>query len=451
MERISGWEKWDKKTQKEAVDFCEPYKQFLSENKTERLFVKKCVKIVEKLGYKPLESYKKLSQGSKFYKINKEKLLMVGTIGKTPLTDGCRLIVAHIDSPRLDLKTSPIYQDEEFCMFKTYYYGGIKKYQWLTIPLAIYGTVVFKNGEKKEFVIGEREDDPVFTITDILPHLGKEQMSKVLSEAFPGEKLNVVIGSIPDKKSKKNKVKNNILNILKSKVGMLEEDFFSSELQLVPAGKLRDVGFDKSMVLGYGQDDRVCSYTAFKAHIDIPTPQKTSICMLVDQEEIGSPGATSAASLFFEFTIEDIIERSGLKPSNFKNVIQNSQAISADVGILLDPNFKEAFEPRNAARIGCGIILEKNTGRAKGGCIEPSPEYLAFLRDLFEKNNVLWQSGEMGKLELGGGGTVATFFAKYNIDTIDCGTGVLSMHAPYELTSKADIYSTYLAYKAFYK
>jgi len=451
MERKTGWEKWDEKTKKEAMDFCEPYKQFLLENKTERLFVQNCVKMAERKGFKPLDSYKKLSPGNSFYKVNKGKLLMMGTMGKTPLVKGCRLIVAHVDSPRLDLKTSPVYQDEELCLLKTYYYGGIKKYQWLTIPLAIYGTVVLKNGEKKEFAIGEKEDDPVLNITDLLPHLGKEQMKKPVSEAFPAESLNIIVGSMPDKKSKNEKVKNNILKILKDISGMSEEDFLTGDFHVVPAGRLRDAGLDRSMVLGYGQDDRVCSYTAFKAILDVSSPEKTSICMLVDQEETGSAGATSATSQFFRFVLEEIMEKSGLEASDFKNMIQNSHAISADVNVLLDPNFKEAFEIRNAARAGCGVIMLKNTGGAKGGCIEPSPEYLAFMRGLFDRNNVLWQTGEMGKLELGGGGTVAAFFARYNMDTVDCGTGILSMHAPYELTSKADIYSTYTAYKAFYR
>ncbi len=451
MERKTGWEKWDEKTTKEAMDFCEPYKKFLSENKTERLFAGCCIKLAQEKGFKPLDRFKKLSAGDRFYKINKEKLLILGTVGKDTLTKGCRFIVGHIDSPRLDLKTSPIYQDEGLCLFKTYYYGGIKKYQWLTIPLALYATIVLKNGQKKEFVIGEKENDPVFSITDLLPHLGKDQMKKTVSEAFPGENLNVIIGSLPNKKSKKQKIKNNILEILKSIAGMSEEDFISSEFHLVPAGPLRDVGFDRGMILGYGQDDRVCSYTSFMALLDVPSPIKTSFCILVDQEEIGSPGTTSARSEFFRFVMEEVMEKIGLNTKEFRDVMQNSKAISADVNVLIDPNFKEVSDSMNAARAGCGVILSKNTGIAKGGSIEPTAEYLAFLRDLFDRNNVLWQPGEQCKLEQGGGSTVAAFFAQYNIDTVDCGTGVFSMHAPYEITSKADIYATYQAYRAFYK
>jgi len=451
MEKKTGWEKWNEKTKKKAMGFCEDYKRFLSDNKTERLFTSSCVKTAEKRGFKPLGSYKKLTAGDRFYKTNKGKLVIAGIMGKTSFAGGTRLIAAHTDSPRLDLKTSPLYQEEDLCLFKTYYYGGIKKYQWLTIPLAIYATVVFKNGDKKEFIIGENEEDPVFTITDLLPHLGKDQMKKTISEGFPGERLNVIAGSIPDKGSKKEKVKKNVLKILNSTCGMSEDDFLSSEIQLVPAGKLRDAGFDRGMVLGYGQDDRVCSYTAFNALLDTASPGLASLCILVDQEEIGSPGATSAQSEFFRFLLEEVAEKAGLKPGDLKNVIQNSKAISADVDTVMDPNFKEVSDSRNIARSGCGVVLSKNTGIAKGGCVEPTAEYLAFLRDLFDSNNILWQTGEMGKLEQGGGGTVATFFARYNIDTANCGTGVLSMHAPYELTSKADIYATYLAYRAFFQ
>jgi aspartyl aminopeptidase len=451
MKKETGWVKWNEKTRKDAIGFCEPYKKFLSENKTERLFAESCLRIAEKKGFKPLESFRKLSSGDKFYKINKGKLLMMGTMGKSSMKNGCRFIIAHIDSPRLDLKTIPVYQDEELCLFKTHYYGGIKKYQWLTIPLAMYATVILKNGERKEFILGEKEGDPVFCITDLLPHLGKDQMKKPLSEAFPGENLNVLVGSIPDLKSKDEKVKNNVLGILKSLAGMEEDDFLSSEFQMVPAGKLRDAGFDRGMVLGYAQDDRICSYTSFMAMMDVPAPEKTSFCMLVDQEEIGSPGATSAQSEFFRFVIEETSEKAGLATSHFRDIIQNSKAISADVNVMLDPNFKEVSDSRNAARAGCGVILSKSTGAAKGGSVEPTAEYLAFLRDLFDRNKVLWQAGEMCKLEQGGGGTVATFFARYNIDTVNCGPGVFSMHAPFELTSKADIYSTYQAYRAFYR
>jgi len=451
MERKSGWEIWDEQTKKQAIEFCEGYKRFLSENKTERRFVKGTLDIASSCNMKPLSEIKKLRAGDTFYCINKEKVLLLGKIGIAPLTTGCRFIVSHIDSPRLDIKTDPMYEDENICLLKTYYYGGIKKYQWLTIPLAMYGTIVFKDGTKKEIVVGEEEGEPVFNITDLLPHLGKDQEKKTIGEGFPGENLNVIIGSIPLGGKEKEKVKANILKILKDNYGIDENDLISSEVQFVPAGRMRDAGFDSSMLLGYGQDDRVCAYTSMKAFFDVDRPTYSIFCMMVDQEEIGSRGATSAQSEFFRFVMDELIEKAGLSTVDFRTIIQNSKAISADVDTVLDPNYKEVYDPKNTARLGCGVVLTKITGgRGKGHSIEPSAEYIAYIRDIFDKNKVLWQPGEIGKIEQGGGGTIATYIARYNIDTVDCGTGVLSMHAPYELTSKADVYSTYLAYRAFY-
>ncbi|HOL22101.1 MAG TPA: aminopeptidase [bacterium] len=451
MERKSAWEVWDEKTRKEALGFCEGYKDFLSENKTERKFVRGCLDIASGFSVKPLDDYKKLKPGDVFYKINKERVLLMGRIGEKPLTQGCRFIVSHIDSPRLDLKTNPLYEDENICLLKTYYYGGIKKYQWLTIPLAMYGTVVLKDGTKKEIVIGEKETEPVFNITDLLPHLGKDQAKKTIEEGFPGENLNVIVGSIPLGEKDKEKVKGNVLKILKDNYGIEEDDFISSEFQFVPSGKMRDEGFDRSMISGYGQDDRVCAYTSMKAFLDSAKSLYSTFCIMVDQEEIGSRGATSAQSEFFRFVMEEVIEKTGLSAGDFRTIIQNSKAISADVDTIFDPNYKEVSDPKNTARLGCGVVLTKITGgRGKGHSIEPTAEYIAYIRDIFDKNGVIWQTGEIGKIEQGGGGTIATYIARYNIDTIDCGTGVLSMHAPYELTSKADVYSTYLAYRAFY-
>ncbi|MGI6595845.1 MAG: aminopeptidase [Elusimicrobia bacterium] len=451
MKRKSGWEIWDKKTQKRVFDFCEGYKDFLSKNKTERLFVAGALDKGKNHTIKPLDTCKKLKQGDIFYKVNKEKVLVMGRMGAKPLKDGCKFIVSHVDSPRLDLKTNPIYEDEDICLLKTYYYGGIKKYQWLTIPLAMYGTVVFKNGQKREIVIGEKETDPVFCITDLLPHLGKDQAKKTIEDGFPGENLNIIIGSIPLKGKEKEKTKENILKILEETCGIKEDDFISSEFQFVPAGKIRDAGIDKSMVLGYGQDDRVCAYTSMMAFFDTDKTPYTTFCVMVDQEEIGSRGATSAQSEFLKYVLEEVIEKAGGKPSDFRTVIQNSKAISADVDTVIDPNYKEVSDPRNTAKLGHGVVLTRITGgRGKGHSIEPSAEYIAYIRDIFDRDGVLWQPGEIGKIEQGGGGTIATYIARYNIDTIDCGTGVLSMHAPYELISKADVYSTYLAYKSFY-
>ncbi|RKY31138.1 MAG: aminopeptidase [Candidatus Omnitrophota bacterium] len=454
MERKNCWEIWDEREKENCFKFCENYKNFISINKTERKFLSSCIKLAEENGFKDIKNYEKISPGDKFYKINRGKEGIFGICGEKSPLEGCKFIVAHIDSPRIDLKTNPLYEDEGLCFLKTYYYGGIKKYQWLTIPLAFYGFVVLKDGKKVEIEIGDKEGDPVFTITDLLPHLAKDQIKKTIEEGFPGENLNILSGSIMDteKKDEKEKVKRNVLKILKENYGIEEEDFISGEFQIVPAGKALDLGFDKSMVLAYGQDDRVCSYTSFQALLKTTSPKKSIFCILVDQEEIGSKGATSAQSSFFTYFMEEFIEKTGGKVSELKEVFENSKAISADVDSLFDPNFKEVHDPRNAARLGCGVILTKITGgRGKIGSIEPTAEYLSYIRRIFDKNNVIWQPGEIGKVEQGGGGTVATYFARYNIDTVDCGTGVLSMHAPYEVTSKADIYSTYLAYLAFYK
>jgi aspartyl aminopeptidase len=451
MGRKTGWEVWDEKTKKQAMEFCEGYKEFLSVNKTERRFARETVNRLARKQIKSLDSFKKLSPGDMFYRVNKEKVLLLGKIGTRPFTEGGKFIVSHIDSPRLDLKASPLYEDENLAFLKTIYYGGIKKYQWLTIPLAMYGTVVFKNGQRKEIVVGENDAEPVFNITDLLPHLGKDQAKKTIEEGFPGENLNIIAGSIPDMKGKKEKIKQNILNSLKKTYGIEEEDFISSEFQFVPAGKLRDAGFDGSMIHGYGQDDRACAYTSMEAFEGVAKPEKSIFCIMVDQEEIGSMGSTSAQSEFFRFVIEEVMEKTGVAPKEFKTVIQNSKAISADVDTVLDPNYKEVADPRNTARMGCGVVITRTTGgRGKVYSTEPTAEYTAYIRNIFDKNGVLWQPGEIGKIEQGGGGTIATYVARYNIDTIDCGTGILSMHAPYELASKADIYSTYLAYRAFY-
>ncbi|MFN4228117.1 MAG: aminopeptidase [Candidatus Ratteibacteria bacterium] len=451
MERKNGYEIWDEKKIKETYDYSEKYKKFLTENKTVRKFIKSCIEESKKFGFKELEKYEKLNKGDKFFKVNKGREVIFGIIGEKKLIDGCRFIVAHVDCPRIDLKTTPLYEDENIALFKTYYYGGIKKYQWLTIPLSLVGYVFLKNGNVKEIEIGEKEDDPVLTITDLLPHLAKEQYKKSIEDGFPGESLNVFVGTTPDKNKDKEKVKSNVLKILKENYGIEEEDLLSAELELVPSGKAKDVGFDKSMILAYGQDDRVCSYTSFTALINSIDSVNNIFCILVDQEEIGSRGSTSASSSFFEYLIEEVLEKGGYSISDKRKLFENSKAISGDVNTLLDPNYKDAYEPKNAARINCGVVLTKITGaRGKSGSTEPTGEYVAYIRNIFDKNKVLWQPGEIGKLELGGGGTVASYFARYNIDTIDCGTGVLSMHAPFELTGKIDIYSTFEAYKVFY-
>lgn len=448
MLRTNAWKSWEEKEREKVFSFAEEYRSFISENKTERKFVDACVKFAKKAGFNEISTMKKITQGNKIFKVNKSKQVIFGKIGKLPVEEA-RFIVAHIDAPRLDLKPSPVYEDEEIALLKTCYYGGIKKYHWLTIPLALYGTVVLKTGEKKAIEIGDKPSDPVFTITDLLPHLSKDQLKKTIEEGFPGENLNILAATIPLKEEKES-VKKNLFSILNKNYGINEDDLISSEFEAVPAGEARDLGFDKSLILGYGQDDRVCSYACFRALIDSKEIEKSLFCVLVDQEEIGSYGSTSAQSAFFQFFIEEVLEKTKSQKS-IKDVYENSKAISADVSSLLDPTYKEAYDTRNAARIGHGVCVERTTGgRGKGGSTEPTVEYIAWIRKIFDENNVHWQPSELGKVEQGGGGTVATFFARLNIPTIDCGTGVISMHAPFEVTSKADVYSTYLAYKTFY-
>lgn len=449
MLKTNAWKTWDEKEKQAAFKFAEEYKHFISINKTERKFLESSIEMAKNCGFKKISELNKISQGDRIFKINKDKQGIFGIIGKEPLEAGARFIVAHIDTPRLDLKPNPIYEDEGIAYFKTCYYGGIKKYQWLTIPLALYGTVVLKTGEKKTIEIGDNPGDPVFTISDLLPHLSKDQIKKTIEEGFPGEGLNVLVATIPSKEEKE-PVKNNLLSLLRKKYGISEDDLISSEFEMVPAGEARDLGMDRSLILGYGQDDRVCSYACLRALVDSKKTEKSVFCIFVDQEEIGSYGSTSAQSTFFQNFIEELAEKAGYK-KNLRYIFENSKAISADVSSLFDPGYKEAYDPRNTARIGHGVCLERTTGgRGKAGSTEPPAEYIAWMRKIFDENHVHWQPAEIGKVEQGGGGTVATFLARLNILTIDCGTGVISMHAPFEVTSKADVYSTYLAYSVFY-
>ncbi|HOJ31143.1 MAG TPA: aminopeptidase [bacterium] len=451
MLRTNAWKSWKDKEIEKVFQFAEDYRLFISKNKTERKFVDAVVELAKKSGFNDLSTKKeKLMPSDKIYKINKGKQIILGIIGKQPLDQGARFIVAHVDAPRLDLKPSPVYEDESMAFFKTCYYGGIKKYQWITIPLALYGIAVLKTGKMKKVEVGDNESDPVFTITDLLPHLAKDQLKKTIEEGFPGENLNILAATIPSKEEEKEPVKKNIFSLLNKKYGITEEDVISSEFEIVPAGPARDLGIDRSMILGYGQDDRVCAYTSFKALLENSKPEKSIFCILVDQEEIGSYGTTSAQSTFFQFFLEEVAEKTECKQP-LRNIYENSRALSADVSSLLDPGYREAYDSKNSARIGHGVCVERTTGgRGKAGSTEPAAEYIAWIRKIFDENHVHWQPSEIGKVEQGGGGTVATFFARLNIPTIDCGTGVLSMHAPFEVTSKADIYSTYLAYKTFY-
>ena len=374
-------------------------------------------------------------------------------IGKKPVSEGISILGSHIDAPRLDLKQNPLYEDTELAFFKTHYYGGIKKYQWLTIPLAIHGVVVKGDGTSVEIVIGEDEDDPVFNITDLLPHLAREQMQKKMSEAVTGEGLNVLLGSMPYKDDKvKEKVKLSILSILNKRYGIMEEDFQSAELEIVPAQKARDVGFDKSMVGGYGQDDRVCAYPALRALLDTEAPERTVVCLLTDKEEIGSMGNTGAkSSLLVDFVANIIaLTEDAYSDLKLRSCFSRSKMLSADVNAAVDPNYESVYEKRNATYLGHGIVLQKYTGaRGKYDSSDASAEFFGEIRKLFNDNGIMWQTGELGKVDEGGGGTIAQFAANLGIDVLDCGIAVLSMHSPFEITSKIDIYMTYNAYKVF--
>ncbi|HOJ79675.1 MAG TPA: aminopeptidase [Clostridiales bacterium] len=455
--RRNAWEKVDEEYIKKAFDFCEKYKDFLNASKTEREFAANTEKLAVAAGFKKLDdliaSNKRLKPGDKVYHINRKKSAVLAVIGKKPLSEGVNILGAHIDSPRLDLKQNPLYEDTEMAFFKTHYYGGIKKYQWLTIPLAIHGVVVKGDGTSVEIVIGEDDDDPVFSITDLLPHLAREQMQKKMGEAVSGEGLNVLLGSMPFNDEKvKEKVKLNILDILNKRYGIVEEDFQSAELELVPAQKFRDVGFDKSLVGGYGQDDRVCAYPALKAILDIDTPERTAVCLLTDKEEIGSMGNTGAQSNLLQDFLANIIALADDAYSDLKlrACLSKSRMLSADVNAAVDPNYESVYEKRNATYLGHGIVLQKYTGaRGKYDSSDASAEFVGEVRKLFNDNGIFWQTGELGKVDEGGGGTIAQYAANLGIDVLDCGLSVLSMHSPFEITSKIDIYITYNAYKVF--
>ena len=425
--------------------FCEGYKTFLDNAKTEREAVAQTVILAEKAGFKPYEAGKKYAAGEKIYFVNREKAVILTVMGKRSLEDGVRLAAAHIDSPRLDLKQNPLYEDKELCLFKTHYYGGIKKYQWTTVPMSLHGVVVKGNGEKVTVRIGEDQGDPVFCVTDILPHLADSQMKRPAPQIIKGEELNLLIGSRPFKDDKvSNKVKLNIMSLLFDKYGIVEDDFVSAELEAVPAFKASDVGFDRSMVGAYGQDDRVCAYTALQAILDCNDPDYTCMTVLTDKEETGSDGNTGLNSSYLPYFIADLAKPYGI---DGRTVISASECLSADVNAAVDPTFIEPFEIRNASQINYGVVATKFTGsRGKSGTSDASAEFVGRIRNLFDAHDVIWQTGELGKVDGGGGGTVAQYIANLNFDVIDVGVPVLSMHAPFEVTSKLD---TYMAYKAF--
>ena len=454
MYRKNAWLKYSQKEQKEVMNFAEGYKRFLSKSKTERLAVKEGLVLLEKAGFKSAEGLKKLAQGDKVYFVNKNKNICAFIIGQKPLVEGMRILGAHIDSPRLDLKEHPIYEKNGFALGDTHYYGGVKKYQWTTIPLALHGVVCKKDGSVVEVNIGEDEKDPIVGITDLLIHLSADQMALPLSKAITGENLDITLGSMPLDDKSKDAVKANVLKLLKKKYDIEEEDFVSAEIEVVPAGNARDYGLDRSMVAGYGHDDRSCAYTSLMALLDVDTSkvEYTACCILVDKEEIGSVGATGMQSLFFENTIAELCHLLGEKDALFaaRKAIENSKMLSSDVSAGFDPLYPQVNDPKNAAYFGEGIVFNKYTGRGgKGGSNDANPEYYAFIRKVMDEANVNWQNAELGKVDQGGGGTIAYILGNYNMNVIDAGIPVLNMHAPMEIVSKADVYEAYKAYIAF--
>lgn len=436
------------------MNFCEDYKHFISVGKTERICVKEALKIAESKGFKNLHDVKTANVGDKLYLINKNKNIVLFTVGQKPVKEGLRVLGAHIDSPRLDIKQNPLYEKDGFALLDTHYYGGVKKYQWVTIPLAIHGVIIKKDGTTVNVAIGDDENDPVLGISDLLIHLAGDQMQKTASKVIEGEDLDVTFGSIPLKDEEKNAVKANILKMLNEKYQVEEEDLLSAELEVVPAGKARDYGFDRSMVAGYGHDDRVCAYTSLRAVVDMEeAPEYTSCCILVDKEEIGSVGATGAHSLFFENAILELLNLQNTADLlTLRKTLENTKMLSSDVSAGFDPLFAGVNDPKNSAYLGNGIVFNKYTGsRGKGGSNDANPEYVAWVRDAMDSNEVHYQTAELGKVDQGGGGTIAYILGNYNMNVLDAGIAVLNMHAPMEIVSKADVYEAYLAYIAFLK
>lgn len=450
----NGWLRVDESELPLINAYSEEYMSFLSTAKTERLAHDYAVKKARENGFFPVEEKESLEAGDKVYISLSGRTVFFAVIGKRDITEGMNLLGGHIDCPRIDTKPNPLYEDSELAFFDTHYYGGIRKYQWVALPLAIHGHVVKQDGSVVDFSIGEKEDEPVFAITDLLPHLAQKQSEKTISEAVTGEGLNLLVGASPVKTGDiKLKVKEKILQYLNEKYGITEEDFNSADIEMVPAGKAREMGFDRSMILGYGQDDRICSFAALKAMLDIKDiPEFTAGVLLCDKEEVGSYGATGMQSFFFENAVAEILFR--MKKTDIVDLnrsLSKSKMLSADVNSLHDPNFPEVSSPNNnMPQMNRGTIIQKYTGaRGKSGASEASPEFVAEVRKIFNQNGVIWQTGELGKVDLGGSGTIAYYMARYGMDVIDCGPGLFSMHAPYEVSSKLDAYMTWKAYKAF--
>lgn len=455
--RKCAWNSYDDAKREAVFALAEDYKAFISTCKTERECVKRAIALAEANGYVNLETLikegKAIRAHDKVYANNMGKTLALFHIGEEPLENGMNILGAHVDSPRLDVKQVPLYEDSELAMLDTHYYGGIKYYQWVTLPLAIHGVIAKKDGSVVDVCIGEDENDPVVGISDLLIHLSGEQMSKTASKVIEGEDLNVTVGSIPLQDEDKDAVKANVLRILKERYEMEEDDFLSCELEIVPAGKARDYGLDRSMVMGYGHDDRICAYTSLRALLAEEQIKRTAVCLLVDKEEVGSIGATGMQSRFFENTVAEVLDRMGeYSELKVRRALKNSKMLSSDVSAAYDPNYGSVMEKNNAAFFGKGIVFNKYTGsRGKGGCNDANAEYLAQLRAIMEEEGVFFQTAELGKVDAGGGGTIAYILAQYDMDVIDSGIALHNMHAPWEIASKADIYEATKAYRAFLK
>lgn len=457
MKEINSWTNYNKKELGEIDRLSKNYIDFISENKTEREATSALISLAEKNGYRNLDEIikngEKLEQGSKIYAVNMKKAIVMLNIGKDITRDGLNILGAHLDSPRLDTKQNPLYEKDEFAYLNTQYYGGIKKYQWVTIPLSIHGVIIKKDGSLVKVSIGENDDDPVLFISDLLIHLAQEQMKKPANEVIEGENLDIVVGTKPLNVEEKEAVKANILKLLKEKYGVDEDDLWSSELEIVPAGRAREAGLDRSLILGYGHDDRCCAYTSALAMMEVENPTKTACGLFVDKEEIGSVGATGMESKFFENVIAEVLDRMGIYSElNLKRTLRNSRMLSSDVSATFDPLYADKFDKPNAAQYGRGIVFNKYTGgRGKSSSNDANAEYLAKLRKIFNDNNVVFQSAELGRVDVGGGGTIAYILSLYGMEVVDSGIAVLSMHSPWEAISKADLYEAKKGYVAFLK
>ena len=447
-----AYEKYDaNKFSSEITPFCEDYRVFLSKSKTERLANRNAVELAIAHGYKRLDSVASLKPGDKVYDVNRDKNVVLFVIGTEKITNGINILGAHIDSPRIDLKQNPLYESTSFALLDTHYYGGIKKYQWVARPLSLIGVIYKKDGSVVEVNIGDNPNDPVFGISDLLIHLSQEQLTKPAAKVIEGENLDVTLGSLALTEGENKDVKSNVLRILKEKYGVEEDDFVSAEIEVVPQGEAKDYGIDKSMIAGYGHDDRVCAYTSLRAILDVENPKRTSCCILVDKEEIGSVGATGAQSRYFENVIAELMEKNGeYSELNLRRCLTNSKMLSSDVSAGVDPLFLSVNELKNSAYLNKGIVFNKYTGsRGKSGCNDASPKFIAEIRNVLDEEGIYYQTSELGRVDLGGGGTIAYILANLNMDVIDAGIAVLNMHAPMEIVSKIDVYEAYRAYKAF--